>query len=169
VAKRKIKWDERSTVAANARRILPKLAADYFEQVRRFLATEREPKELHRMRLASKRLRYTLELFRPCYGRGLEERLDALKKLQDALGDVNDAVSASELLSGRTAQKVQKFLSARAEEKAQEFRLHWTESFDAPNREKWWTGYLQRDVRTVGRKRAGIRKPPVRAKAAGAS
>src|SRR5436305_1807320 len=60
--KHKAKWDERTTAAANARRVLPRLAADYFKEVRDFLATDREPKEFHRMRLASKRFRYTLEL-----------------------------------------------------------------------------------------------------------
>lgn len=144
MAKRKIKWDEHTTAAANARRILPRLAAGYFKEVRDFLATDREPKEFHRMRLASKRVRYTLELFRPCYGPGLEERLDALKTLQDALGDLNDAVATMHLLGGRTGEEVEKFLSARAEEKAQEFRVHWTESFDAPKQEQWWLGFLRK-------------------------
>ncbi len=153
MAKRKIKWDEHTTAAANARSVLPRLASDYFKEVRDFLATDREPKEFHRMRLASKRFRYTLELFRPCYGPGLEERLDALKSLQDALGDLNDAVAARDLLGGRTGEKVEKFLGARAEEKAQEFRVHWTESFDAAKQEQWWTGFL-RKTRSVRKKRA---------------
>jgi CHAD domain-containing protein len=161
VATSKLHWEEQSSVAANARSILPGLVAGYFEEVRGFLAKKHKPKELHRMRLASKRLRYTLELFRGCYGPGLEERLDALKDVQDALGDVNDAVAAEGLLDSRTVQKVRRFLRARAEEKAQEFRLHWTETFDAPEREKWWTGYLA-NSRLPGRKKA-------KAKAAGAA
>jgi CHAD domain-containing protein len=100
--------------------------AEYFKEVRSFLGKEREPQELHRMRLASKRLRYALELFRPCYGPGLRERLGALKELQDALGDVNDAVAAEGTLNGQTSQKVHEFLKARAEEKAQKFRVYWT-------------------------------------------
>jgi len=144
VAKRSIQWDENATPAGNARLILPELVAQYFKDVRDFLAEKHEPKELHRMRLASKRLRYTLELFRPCYGPGLEDRLDALKKLQDSLGDVNDAVAAGGLLGKRAAKKVRGFLDARAEEKAQEFRLHWTENFDAPKREQWWTNFLRK-------------------------
>ena len=142
--KHKIKWDERTTAAVNARRVLPDLAAGYFKEVREFLADEHDPKEFHRMRLASKRFRYTLELFRPCYGPGLEDRLDALKKLQDALGDLNDAVASGDLLGGRTGAKVEKFLMARAEEKAQEFRVHWTESFDAPKQEDVWLKFLRK-------------------------
>ena len=113
----KLHWDERERrgqCATHPARVV----ADYFEEVRGFLAKKHKPKELHRMRLASKRLRYTLELFRGCYGPGLEQRLDALKDVQDALGDVNDAVAAEGLLDPRTVQKVRRFLRARAEEKA---------------------------------------------------
>ena len=163
--KSKIKWDEHTTAAANARRVLPRLAADYFKEVRDFLATEREPEEFHRMRLASKRFRYTLELFRPCYGTGLEERLGALKKLQDALGDLNDAVASMDLLGGRTGEKVEKFLSARAEEKAQEFRVHWTESFDAPKQEDVWLEFL-RKAHAPARERT-VKRAPTRGKRSG--
>ena len=82
------------------------------------------------MRLAGKRLRYTLELFRPCYGPGLDQRLTALKDLQDSLGDVNDAVASGALLAHRIGHKARHFLQARAEEKAAEFRKQWTKSFE---------------------------------------
>jgi CHAD domain-containing protein len=152
VAKAGIKWDERGGVAVNARRMLPRLVADYFREVRSFLAKDREPHELHRMRLAGKRLRYTLELFRPCYGPGLQQRLTALKELQDSLGDVNDAVASSALLAHRVGHKARHFLHARAEEKAAEFRKQWSESFDAPRREAWWTVYLERNAKAPGKK-----------------
>src|ERR1019366_4961095 len=94
----RVKWDKRAGVAANARRQLPPMVTAYFSSVREYLADDAPPRRLHRVRLASKRLRYTLELFRPCYPAGLEERLDALKKLQDWLGEVNDAVASGRLL-----------------------------------------------------------------------
>jgi CHAD domain-containing protein len=152
--KRKIKWDERRDVAGGARRVLPRLVAGYFAEVREFLAKDREPMELHRMRLAAKRLRNTLELFLPCYGIGLKQRLETLKKLQDSLGDVNDAVATRALLDDSANRKVQAFLEARAEEKAAEFRKHWAESFDAPEREAWWVGYLERNAKAPAVSRA---------------
>ena len=151
MAKRKITWDEHRGAAVNARRVLPVLAADYFAEVRHFLTEPREPAELHRMRLASKRLRYTLELFRPCYGPGLEQRLDALGKLQDLLGGVNDAVASAELLGKSVDRKARRFLRERAVEKAAEFRKHWKENFDADGREKWWTDYLKQNARPPAR------------------
>jgi len=141
---RRIEWDERTGVLPNARRELPRLIAAYFSQVRKVLAEDGSPRKLHRLRLASKRLRYTLELFRPCYPAGLEERLDALRKLQDSLGEVNDAVASARLLRGalKRQPKVRKFLDDRAAEQAAEFARYWKETFDAPGREAWWTDFL---------------------------
>jgi CHAD domain-containing protein len=141
---RNIKWDEKAGVLPNVRRELPQLLTAYFSRVREVLAEEASPRDLHRLRLASKRLRYTLELFRPCYPAAFEERLDALKKLQDWLGEVNDAVATRRLLRGslERQQKVRKFLDDRAEQQAAEFARYWKETFDAPGREAWWTDFL---------------------------
>jgi CHAD domain-containing protein len=149
--KRKIKWDERRGLAINAQRVLPRLIAGYFTEVREFLARDREPAELHRMRLASKRLRYTLELFLPSYGAGLKQRIETLKKLQDSLGDVNDAVATRVLLGDSVNGRVKLFLDALAEEKAADFRRHWAETFDAPDREAWWVDYLKTSAKAIAK------------------
>ena len=159
--KSKVKWGEKQSVSANARQVLPKLAADYFQEVREFLAKDREPAELHKMRLAGKRLRYVLELFRPCYGPALDERVHALKKLQDALGDVNDAVAAGALLGNRVGKKVREYLSERAKEKASDFRKYWKEDFDSDGREKWWLDYLERSARQPGGRKRVVKRQKV--------
>jgi len=46
--------------------------------------------ELHAMRIAVKRLRYTLEIFRSLFEGAAEPVLETLKKLQDLLGEVHD-------------------------------------------------------------------------------
>jgi hypothetical protein len=50
---------------------------------------------LHRMRIAAKQLRYTMEIFRPLYsGAGqaqFDEALEEIKTLQDSLGEIHDA------------------------------------------------------------------------------
>ena len=151
-----MKWDKRAGVAANARRQLPPMVTAYFASVREFLADDAPPPRLHGVRLASKRLRYTLELFRPCYPTGLEERLDALKKLQDGLGDVNDAVASASLLRGELKRqpKVRRFLEDRAVEKAAQVVRYWKETFDAEGREAWWTDFLAHHARTPGQSKA---------------
>jgi|SRR5882724_9261703 len=156
---KKIKWDPDTGPAENARKQLPKVAKAYFAEVRKVLAEDPAPEEMHPLRLASKRFRYALELFRPCYAAGLEERIDQLRGVQDLLGDCNDAVTSvarlEKALRSEPAerQRVRKHLDAMARKKAAEFRKQWVESFDAPGKETWWTGYLARNAR-----------PPVKAK-----
>jgi CHAD domain-containing protein len=154
----RVTWDERADPTANARRELPQLAASYFAQVRALLADDPSPAKLHRIRLLTKRLRYTLELFRPCYGPALEKRLAALRRIQQLLGEFNDCTAAGRLLSrSRSTASPQRarllrYLEERAAVKAQEFRRDWAEVFDAPGQERWWTGYLARHARTPGRR-----------------
>ena len=53
---------------------------------------------LHALRIQCKRLRYLLEFFRPTYGELLKAETARLKKLQDVLGDFQDACVAGQLL-----------------------------------------------------------------------
>jgi len=54
------------------------------------LSCQAEIDQHHQMRIAAKRLRYTMELFRPAYEGDLDACLSAIKKLQDLLGDLHD-------------------------------------------------------------------------------
>ena len=159
-------WYERSSPSVNARRQLPRMMSEYFAEVRAALAEKPSPARLHQIRLASKKIRYTLELFRPCYGAaGFEAHLKALKDVQTSLGDVNDAVAASRLLvelmpHSPQRQALRAFLKHRAAKKAEEFGAHWTGQFDAPGQERWWTDFLggrrgAKSRRTMHRNRAG--------------
>ena len=75
----KLTWSSDDDAAANAQRELPRLVAEFFANTRQALAEPNWPRNLHPVRLASKKLRYTLELFRPIYPSALEIRLDELK------------------------------------------------------------------------------------------
>ncbi len=46
--------------------------------------------ELHEMRIAAKRLRYTMETFAPLYSSQLKPHLKAVRKIQEMLGDIHD-------------------------------------------------------------------------------
>jgi len=55
--------------------------------------------QLHEVRIAGKRLRYSLELVHDCFGDSLDSTLGpALASLQDTLGTVNDSFNAAGLL-----------------------------------------------------------------------
>ena len=149
----RIRWDTRIPPDVNARRHLPQLVADYFAQGRALLANHPQPAELHALRLATKRLRYTLELFRPCYGPGLSTRIAALRELQQLLGEINDTTAAARTLhavmNGNSPERarIDGFLRRQGEAKAARFYKQWREVFDAPGQEQWWTSYLARRSR----------------------
>ena len=46
--------------------------------------------ELHAMRIAAKRLRYTMEVFEPLYHGDLKQILKTIRKVQTTLGDIHD-------------------------------------------------------------------------------
>jgi len=151
-------WNDSEEPAANARRGLPPLVGEYFNLVRKVISTaDASPAELHSLRLATKQLRYTLELFRSCYGAGLETRLADLRQIQQLLGEVADCAAAQRTLSksvrSRAARDpIQAFLNTRAETKTAEFRKYWAEQFDADGHERWWTTYLERSARPPSRR-----------------
>jgi CHAD domain-containing protein len=60
---------------------------------------ELSPRELHRLRIRTKRLRYAIELVGPLFGEKSSARTARrLAALQDALGHLNDLASAEALL-----------------------------------------------------------------------
>lgn len=54
--------------------------------------------QLHALRIEFKKLRYTVEFFREVLGEGVKPVIEDLKKMQDHLGDLNDAEVAIEIL-----------------------------------------------------------------------
>lgn len=127
--------------AGNARLLLPKMAAKYFKAGREAARTNRSPRELHRFRLETKRFRYSLELFRPVYGPGLDRQLAALREVQGVLGKLSDYHSVHTLLKGDKELKAK--LRHAAQKTWKEFRRRW-EAFDSPGQLKRWKAYLAR-------------------------
>lgn len=151
MAKNKLTWDEAASAAENARAQLPAMAREYFERGRELLAGETTPETLHAFRLRTKRLRYTLELFRPLYGPGIEKCLKALRGLQRPLGDLSDCRSAHELAlealpdpTSPDRRRIERHLAARAAKCRAEFQDSWRNAFDAPGEEARWRRYLSR-------------------------
>ena len=141
-----ITWDVTATAAENAASYLPSLAHKYFGAGRTLLQKRPSARTLHRFRLETKRFRYTLELFRPCYGPGLDQRLAKLREIQNHLGEVSDCSATIELL-GRAHEPFAAFLKHRMAAKMGALHNYWLEEFDAAGQETWWTQYLMRFVR----------------------
>ena len=159
----KIEWDISATVAANASAMLPYLARKFFEAGSALAAARPPLPVLHRFRLLAKRFRYALELFRPCYGPGLERRIEALQDLQQQLGDISDCAATEHLLRDRTdlrradRQRLIRHLNEVAETRVHHFQRHWQTEF-APDRERWWTHYLTRFAGPRRRRKSRLRR-----------
>lgn len=63
---------------------------DEFLSFEPFISQPEKVAELHQMRIAAKRLRYTLETFAPLYPDGLAEYLAIMRNVQDLLGEIHD-------------------------------------------------------------------------------
>jgi CHAD domain-containing protein len=64
----------------------------------RAIAPDSAPTVFHALRIDCKRLRYLFEFFHPIYGKPLNPFIRQLKKLQDELGELQDACVATENL-----------------------------------------------------------------------
>lgn len=143
-------WDEAVNPARNARRVLPGLLRAYYEEGRALAGSKPDPAALHRFRLATKRLRYTLELFRSCYGPGLEARLSGLRKIQLYLGEINDCAVTERLFEQHLAPRsplrarLAAFLRARRIQKIAQFSAYWRDHFDRPGEPERAQEYLAR-------------------------
>jgi hypothetical protein len=81
--------DPEASVLVNARRVLAVRIAEFYSYAP--VVPHPELSEaLHDQRIAAKRLRYSLELFRPQFGACGERQIDRVKAIQEALGTLHD-------------------------------------------------------------------------------
>jgi hypothetical protein len=81
--------DPDAPVEVNARKVLAVRIAELYS----YEPVVFEPtwsRELHDMRIAAKRLRYTLELFAPQFGEAGKRQIERIKQIQEVLGDIHD-------------------------------------------------------------------------------
>jgi hypothetical protein len=81
--------DPAAPVINNARRVLAVRIAEFyaFEPI---VSHPELSEALHDMRISAKRLRYTLELFRPQFGKAGERQIERVKMIQELLGTLHD-------------------------------------------------------------------------------
>jgi CHAD domain-containing protein len=127
------------TAAANAHKLLPKMAEKYFHAGREASDGKRSPTEMHEFRIATKRFRYALEIFKPVYGASLDRYLKGLHNLQHTLGQLSDYRSIRQMLDGD--DELKEHLAHSTEKHLKEFHDQW-KVFDGEGRMKTWMTYL---------------------------
>jgi CHAD domain-containing protein len=94
----------------------------------------RQASQLHRLRIAAKKLRYTLELVEPNH-----PRLDQIKRLQSELGNINDYRTTRAILKVEShGSPVRDELKRKQKLKIRDFRRHWAGFFGDPGTESSW-------------------------------
>ncbi len=81
--------DPSGGLAENARLILAVRVAEYYAFAP-IVPREDAGEALHDLRIAAKRLRYTLELFRSVFGKAGERQIERVKAMQEELGAIHD-------------------------------------------------------------------------------
>ena len=81
--------DPTGRLEENARRILAVRIGEYYSFAP-IVPREDAGEALHDLRIAAKRLRYTLELFRSVFGKVGERQIERVKAVQEELGAIHD-------------------------------------------------------------------------------
>lgn len=143
----KTMWRDDRSVRKNLQARLPGMASEFFAAGRKAMKPKRTWGEMHEFRLATKEFRYTLELFRPVFGVELETRLKAVRKIQQFLGDISDAVSVRKLLKDLDgADPLREKLAQKAASRRKALILYWDGQFDASGELERWKSYLEADA-----------------------
>lgn len=137
--------------AEAASRLLPAFTREFYAAGRHAFA-QGDSASLHEFRIAAKKFRYALELFRPLYGPKFADKLTGLKKLQDYLGRLNDLATARALIEGRDADEFAAWMEKEAGTVRAELEEYWRNTMDTLGAEQRWARYF---ARYAGRSKAG--------------
>jgi CHAD domain-containing protein len=124
--------------------MLPAMAQDFFKRGDEAAGPKAPPRELHRFRIASKKFRYTLELFTPLSGPLLNPKLEAIRRVQTLLGDINDFETVRDLVGQyEGADTLTAWLKKRQRKRLLEFRECWATTFGTDEERKSWVDFLK--------------------------
>ena len=157
-----MKLRPKKSARENASRLLPRLAQEFFETIDQAVEGEIDPEQAHGLRILTKRFRYSLEYFRPCYGDTLDAHLKTIRDLQQLLGQLNDCCSSRALCQdllrasdrGFRRNKLFPAFHQREGELLEQFRSEWRDRFQSQGFRKKLCRYLARPL---------VPKPAVRA------
>jgi CHAD domain-containing protein len=154
------------SIAETARRLLPGMAKDFLKLGGAAAAAKASSEKLHLFRIESKKLRYTLEIFAPVYGSSMNQWIDKIREAQNLLGDVNDCVTAREIISEyKGGAGIDNWLMKRERRKADAFQRWWPDAFGGREIQQAWTQYLGAPLDTAAAKKPMARATSLRDRA----
>jgi triphosphatase len=123
------------SAAESATRLLPLMVDDLFRAGRAAARPDSDYRTMHRFRLETKRVRYTLEVFATVYGESTKQILESLKGLQEKLGAINDCAATIEVI--RRNRGAAAAVRRLAGDREAEFRTHWKQHFGPREKMRW--------------------------------
>ena len=133
----------KTSITRTAHQTLPRLADEFFERGHRAAKEKASPAELHQFRIASKKFRYSLELFLPLFGPALKPGLEKIKQVQGLLGDINDCETVRNMISEyKGTGSVAAWLKRKQRKRIGEFRTCWVETLGTESELRTWKDLL---------------------------
>jgi len=106
--------------------IVKEMATEFLRLGKKAASPETSARQVHRFRIASKKFRYTLELFEPFHSAELTPWLERVKAVQSVLGDANDCETVRRMVSRWNAgEGLIAKLEKRQKRKLKKFRQEW--------------------------------------------
>jgi CHAD domain-containing protein len=131
---------------ADTTRAIVKTAERFFDRYDRVRKSKKSAGDPHPLRIATKKLRYTLEL-----GAERSKAVDTLAELQSALGEIHDLQSVRGVLSEHHAAKTLLHpLKKKQRSLVKTFRKHWDRDFGGKKHRATWMARVQRFAKTLG-------------------
>ena len=135
----------RNGVENTARRALRRMTREFFHKGNQAVQATSTPREFHDFRIVAKKIRYTLELLLPIYGRRATIRLNQIKIIQSKLGDVNDCETVRAMLAKWGGnRKTDCLLRERETRDIEAFRKLWDNAFAGVHNLHGWLQDFQR-------------------------
>ena len=118
-----------------ARGVLPGMTEELFQAGAEAAQAGSTHHQMHRFRLMTKRVRYTLEAFDPVYGAITIEIMESLKGLQEKLGAINDCAATLVMVARNRGASAA--VGRLVRERELEFRMYWKRHFGPKVKGQW--------------------------------
>jgi len=122
------------STAVTAKAVLEPMLTDFLARGKQVLKHKAPAARTHRLRVAAKKLRYTMELFAPVCGPSVDEWIGKIRALQGVLGSISDCEMVRAMIEVHGGnRKIDASLRRKVRRKLGEFRALWTQEFSSPS------------------------------------
>ena len=149
-------------IESAGQQILPRRLKDFLKSGNAAANPNTGAEGLHAFRIATKKFRYTLEIFAPICGPQCQVSLVKLKRIQDLLGENNDLATVERMVSRvKGAETLTAWLQMKQRKTSEEFFRYWREEFRSPEQLRSLAASIKR-----ARAKSPARKKPASSEAA---